>query len=118
MAVPDCACDQLFENRLWLMATRRAFFNSNRFFTCHNVAAPGVPVVEATRPSSVNDVPLMTQYRSCAPAVRPYTRYSVASGTAFHCTITFELRTTATFTSAEGAEMTALVPIIRRATTR
>src|SRR3954464_9083414 len=48
MAVPDCACDQLFENRLGLVATRRAFFNSNSFFPCHNVAAPGDPVVKAT----------------------------------------------------------------------
>src|SRR4051812_44495269 len=73
MAVPDCAWAQLLVNRLCSTSTRRAFFSSNGFFPCHNVAADGVPVVAATTPSSVNVVPLTIQYWFGVLTVLPYT---------------------------------------------
>src|SRR6476469_7661724 len=51
---PGCAPCQLFSKRLYSILTRRAFFNSNRFFTSQRVAvAGGAPLLPAA-PVSVN----------------------------------------------------------------
>src|SRR3954469_582496 len=54
-AYPGCAAFQLFSIRFHSTRTRRAFFNSKRFFTCQGVASavgwPGWPAA----PVSVND---------------------------------------------------------------
>src|SRR6185436_4747500 len=85
IAYPGCASFQWFSKMLSSTTTLRAFFNSNRFFTVHTVpgdvgTAPAVPAL----PVSVNSVPLTVQKAACAPAVRPYTWYSVAPATGCH----------------------------------
>src|SRR3954469_7817461 len=69
-AYPGCAAFQLFSIRFHSTRTRRAFFSSKRFFTCHTVgsaaALPGFPGA----PLSVNDV-VVTVHDSGVPLLRP-----------------------------------------------
>ena len=87
-AYPGCAARQLFSIRLESTFTRRAFFSSKTFFTCHSVpSAGGVPLFPAA-PVSVNVGAVTVQYCDAPPGARPYTWYSVASGTALQATVT------------------------------
>src|SRR5688500_17414277 len=84
MAVPFCACAQLLVITLCSTSTLRACLSSRRFLTCQTVPRDeGVPAVPGA-PVSTKDVALTFQYWSCAPGVRPYTRYSETPGTASH----------------------------------
>src|SRR4051812_16054219 len=95
---PSWPFRQEYSMTLPYTTTSLAFFSSKTFLTSQVVPLAGGPEVVAVpaAPVSVKEVPVTVQVIVGAPEARPYTRYSVALGTAAHCSVTAPVEPEAT----------------------